>query len=126
MRSKRLAPYVTCLVMALVAGLAEKARSQTPDKFVKKTLRQYWLDQNHKPWSDLSYEMAVRIDPQYAEPLPHEVIESDANPPLSYTVGEFRYFSLKRDSKGTYADVPFLVYENKSDPIIYQRELKKN
>ena len=116
-----------CALLMLIGASSETARAQSPDKFVKKTMKQYWQDQNRQPWSDLSYQMAVRIDPQYALALnANEISDSDPNQPLKYAVGEWHYFSLKTDGLGTYAEVDFLVYESKSDPVVYQVELQKN
>ncbi|HXU37767.1 MAG TPA: hypothetical protein VN937_15500 [Blastocatellia bacterium] len=116
-----------CALLVFIAAAGDTTRAQSPDKFVKKTSKYYWRDQNRQPWSDTSYEMAVRIDPQYAPALgAQEISDNDPVQPLKYAVGEFRRFGLKKDGQGTYADVEFLVYENKSDPVIYQVELQKN
>jgi hypothetical protein len=116
-----------CALIILTGAAAETARGQSADKFVRKTFRQYWRDLNNQPWSDLSYQMAVRIDPQYAQNLnSQEISDEDPVNPLRYPVGgEPHLFSLKRDAVGTYADFDCLVYDNKTDPITYQVELQK-
>ncbi|MGH9838377.1 MAG: hypothetical protein ACREEM_06300 [Blastocatellia bacterium] len=121
---KRLLWLLTLLAMPGV--YAQDAYGQQPRRFVRKAMRQYWLDGQDKPWNDLSYQMAVRIDPSDATGLPGNEISSDDNPPLKYTVGEWKYFSLKQDGQGTYADVEYLVYANTDDPITYRIEIQKN
>jgi hypothetical protein len=118
----------TCLVLwcgffCLLALMPGLARGQT-NEFVVKRVRQYWQDQNKQPWNDLTYRMAVRIDPQYAKALgADEIASSDSA--IKYTTG-WQYYTLQSDSKGTYADVDYLVYKDRSDPVVYQIELQKN
>jgi hypothetical protein len=101
--------------------------AQVTNKFVRKQVKGYWRDQMQRPWNDLSYQMAIRIDPVYAQSLGNtNEIASDETPQLVYAVGEWHYFSLKSDANGTYADVDVLVYADKDDPVAYQVELQKN
>jgi hypothetical protein len=113
------------LLLLVIAGTGV-ARAQGSNKFTRKQLKQYWQDQNHRPWNDLSYQLAIRIDPLYAQSLGQNEITSDDAPPLIYAVGEWHYFSLKSDAVGTYADLEALVYADKDDPVTYQVELQKN
>lgn len=113
-----------CGLLSLLMVLAGSAYGQTKD-FAVKRLRQYWTDNNNQPWNDLSYQMAVRVDPQYAKDLGADEISIDT-PPIKYATGEWRLYSLQRDAKGTYADVDYLVYKDSTDPVIYQVELQKN
>lgn len=110
--------------MLLLALIPSTTYGQS-NEFVVKRLRQYWLDQNKQPWNDLSYRMAVRVDPQYARELGTDEISSSENPQVKYTTG-WQYYSLQTDAKGTYADVDYLVYKDRSDPVTYQVELQKN
>jgi hypothetical protein len=95
-------------------------------KYVRKTVKQYWEDGGRRPWNDFSYNLAIRIDPQFAITLGANEISSDDNPALTYAVGEWKHFSLKRDAGGTYAEPEVLVYEDKDEPITYQVELQKD
>lgn len=113
-----------CSLLILLIAPVIVAHGQTNDKFVKKSVKQYWTDKQGRPWNDLSYQMAVRLDPQYAPANAPEIGTDDGS--LKYNLGEWRYFSLKRDGVGTYADVDYLVYETSSDPVTYQVELHKN
>lgn len=110
--------------MILLVLIPSTTRGQS-NEFVVKRLKQYWLDQNKQPWNDLSYRMAVRIDPQYARELGTDEISSSENPPITYTAS-WQYYSLQTDAKGTYANVDYLVYKDRSDPVTYQVELQKN
>jgi hypothetical protein len=114
-----------CGSLTLLIASAVVAQGQANDKFIKKPLKQYWTDKQSQPWNDLTYQMAVRLDPQYAQSLNTTEISTDDGS-LKYNLGEWRYFSLKRDGAGTYADVDYLVYENSGDPVTYQIELHKN
>jgi hypothetical protein len=115
-----------CSVLAVLVLCSGVARAQGSNKFVRKQLKQYWQDQMRRPWNDLSYQLAIRIDPVYAQSLGENEISSDETPPLTYAVGEWHYFSLKSDAVGTYADVEVLVYADKDDPVTYQVELQKS
>jgi len=110
------------LVSFLFVAAAVQAQS---NEFVVKHLKEYWTDQNKQPWNDLSYKMAVRIDPQYAQQLGTDEISSNDSPPVKYTTG-WQFFSLQKDSKGTYAEVDYLVYKDNNKQVIYQIELQKN
>jgi hypothetical protein len=112
------------LLMLLIAPTIV-AHGQTNDKFIGKSAKQYWKDKQGQPWNDLSYQMAVRLDPQYAQAFNANEIGTDDGS-LTYKVGEWRYFSLKRDGTGTYADVDYLVYEDPNKCVTYQVELHKN
>jgi hypothetical protein len=111
-------------LMLLFVALAAEAHAQG-NKFIRKTLKQYWVDGMNRPWNDLSYQMAIRIDPQFASALNESEITSDDNPPLKYAIGEMHYFSLKSDANGTYAEPEVLVYGDKDEPVSYQVELQK-
>ncbi|MGA9994557.1 MAG: hypothetical protein WBP93_04035 [Pyrinomonadaceae bacterium] len=113
-----------CGLLTLLMVLASETHGQGKE-FVVKQLKQYWTDNNNQPWNDLSYQMAVRIDPQYAKDLGADEISIDT-PPIKYATGEWRFYTLKRDAKGTYADVDYLVYKDSTDPVVYQIELQKN
>ena len=120
-----------CGIVSLMLASGIVAHGQGVNKFVKKTMKQYWLDQNRQPWSDTSFDMAVRIDPEFAAPLGVVEIASDdidplTNQPFTYSVGEWKFFKLRKDGVGTYAEVDYLVYENKYEPVVYQVELQKN
>lgn len=121
---KTRACVVLLCLLALCFGTSLSVHGQTKE-FVLKKLKQYWVDKYHQPWNDLSYQMAVRIDPQYAESLGTDEISIDT-PPLKYAIGEWHKFSLQRDAKGTFAEVDYLVYKDSTDPVIYQVELQKN
>lgn len=120
MRIRRLLLIGLLALFSLTVG-----EVQAQNEFVVKHLKDYWQDQNKQPWNDLSYKMAVRIDPQYAQEIGADEISSTDNPPLKYTTG-WQFFDLKKDAKGTYADVDYLVYKDNSKPVIYQIELQKN
>src|SRR5439155_7440852 len=90
-----------------------------------KKLKQYWLDQNDRPWSDLSYQMVVRLDPMYSKDLGLDEISVDSPKPIKYTTGDWLLYSLQRDAQGTYAEVDYLVYKDSSDPVSYEIELRK-
>ena len=122
MRTRTIVRLVVLLILATGGSVVQ---GQTREYQVK-TLKQYWLDQNNRPWSDLSCQMAVRIDPQHASNLGTEEISNEAQPPIKYEVGKWRLFGLKRDARGTYADVEYLVYKDSPDPITYQIELQRN
>ncbi len=47
------------------------------------------------------------------------------NPPVKYTTGDWRFYSLQRDAQGTYAEVDYLVYKDSPDFISYEIELRK-
>jgi hypothetical protein len=113
-------------LLVVIAACTGVIQAQGSNKFTRKQIKQYWYDQNHRPWNDLNYQLAIRIDPQYALVLGLNEIASDDTPPLTYAVGEWRYFSLKSDAVGTYADLEVLVYADKEDPVTYQVELQKN
>jgi hypothetical protein len=115
-----------CGIVALLVISAEDGRAQGTNKYVKKTLKQYWEDAMHNPWNDLSYQLAIRIDPQYASSLGQNEISSDDTPPLEYAVGQWKLFSLKNDANGTYAEPEVLVYADKDEAVTYQVELQKN
>jgi len=93
-------------------------------EFQVKKLKQYWRDEHEQPWNDLSYQMAVRLDPLYAKDLGVDEISVD-NPPVKYTTGDWRFYSLQRDAQGTYAEVDYLVYKDSPDFISYEIELRK-
>jgi hypothetical protein len=112
-------------VIALIVASTEVAQAQPAGKYVKKILKQYWTDERQRPWNDLSYRVAIRIDPQFASSLQESEISSEDNPPLKYGVGDdWHLFNLKTDANGTYAEPEVLVYADSSDPIIYQVELR--
>jgi len=113
-------------VLVILAFGGNVIHAQTKE-FQLKKLKQYWLDQNNRPWSDLGYQMAVRIDPEYAKELGTDEISSDdpTLPQIKYEVGKWHLFGLKRDANGTYADVDYLVYKDSSDAVTYQIELQK-
>jgi hypothetical protein len=113
------------MVVLLVIS-ADTGQAQGSNKYVKKMLKQYWEDAIHNPWNDMSYQLAIRIDPQYALSLGQNEISSEDTPPLEYAVGEWKFFSLKSDANGTYAEPEVLVYADKDDAITYQIELQKN
>jgi len=92
--------------------------------FQVKKLKQYWRDEHEQPWSDLSYQMAVRLDPLYSKDLGVDEISVD-NPPIKYSTGDWRFYSLQRDAQGTYAEVDYLVYKDSPDFISYEIELRK-
>jgi len=118
-------PFIAlCCLLALCIITTVSAHGQSKE-FVLKKLKQYWSDNNNQPWNDLSCQMAVRIDPQYAKDLGSDEISID-NPPIKYAIGEWHYFSLQRDAKGTFAEVDYLVYKDSTDPVTYQVELQKN
>ncbi|HMF55952.1 MAG TPA: hypothetical protein VK619_06310 [Pyrinomonadaceae bacterium] len=121
MRNKASLLYCLLALLALTAG---STNAQTKEFTVKK-LKQYWTDNSGRPWNDLSYQMAVRIDPQYASSLGTDEISTDS-PPLKYVTGEWHFFSLQRDAQGTFAEVDYLVYKDSNDPVTYQVELQKN
>lgn len=122
---KKKSSFLIGLLVLLIAYTGV-AHAQGSNKFTRKQLKQYWQDQNHRPWNDLSYQLAIRIDPLYAQSLGQNEITSDDTPPLTYAVGEWHYFSLRGDALGTYADLEVLVYADKDDPVTYQVELQKN
>lgn len=68
--------------------------------------------------------MAVRLDPLHARDVGDEI--SIADPPIKYTTGEWRFYSLQRDARGTFAEVDYLVYKDSADPIGYEVELRKD
>lgn len=106
---------------------ASDVRAQNKE-FVIKRLKQPWTDNNGQPWNDTSYQMAVRIDPQYAKDIGVDEISAD-NPsgqPIKYATGEWRLYSLQRDAKSTFAEVDYLAYKDSTDPVTYQVELQKN
>lgn len=117
--------FLFALLVLMIAHTGV-AHAQGSNKFIRKQVKEYWRDQMQRPWNDLSYQMAIRIDPVYAQALGQNEISSDDTPPLTYAVGEWRYFSLKSDATGTYADVEALVYADKDEPVTYQVELQKN
>lgn len=112
-------PFVLTL---LPLALATTASAQTRE-FQLKKIKQYWRDQYEQPWSDFSCRMAVRLDPLHAKDVGDEISISD--PPIKYTTGEWRYYSLQRDAKGTYAEVDYLVYKDSPEPIGYEVELRR-
>jgi len=113
-----------CLLLGLtLLSTSIQAQGQTKEFQVKK-LKQYWLDSHDQPWNDLSYRMAIRLDPLYAKDVGSDEI-SIQDPPIKYTTGEWRFFSLQRDAKGTFADVDYLVYKDSPEPIGYEIELRK-
>jgi hypothetical protein len=116
--------FVLLCCLLIICGMASNTFGQSKE-FIIKTLKQYWVDNNNQPWNDLSCQMAVRIDPQYAKDLGADEISID-NPPIKYATGEWRYYSLQRDAKGTFAEINYLVYKDSTDPVIYQVELQKN
>jgi hypothetical protein len=120
MKPRASALLLCCLL--ILCGAAGTAFGQTKE-FVVKQLKQYWVDNNKQPWNDLSDQMAVRIDPQYAKDLGADEISID-NPPIKYETGKWRLYSLKRDAQGTFAEVDYLVYKDSADPVVYQIELQ--
>lgn len=112
-----------CGVISLLAASAITAQGQAAGSFEIKHLKQYWYDSMGQPWNDTSFQMAVTLDPQFAQNLPPDISSEDGT--VSYTVGAPKLFSLKRDTTGTYAEVDYLAYADKDDPIIYRTELKK-
>jgi hypothetical protein len=115
-----------CGMLILLMAPSSQPRAQAGSKHVRKTIKTYWQDELHRPWNDLSFQMAIRIDPVYAQSLGESEISSDDDQaPLKYAVGEWHYFSLKSDGAGTYAEPEVLVYSDKDDPITYQIELQK-
>jgi hypothetical protein len=112
-----------CSVMGLLAAFASAAHGQAAGKFEVKHLKQYWFDSLGQPWNDTTYQMAVTLDPQFAQGLPQDISSEDSA--VTYTIGAPKLFSLKRDATGTYADVDYLAYADKDDPITYRVELKK-
>jgi hypothetical protein len=121
MRSRKFVLFGLLISLLFVATSVQAQ----PGEFVVKRLKEYWQDQNKQPWNDLSYKMAIRIDPQYAQELGTDEISSNDNPPVKYTTG-WQFFSLQKDSKGTYAEVSYLVYKDSSKQVVYQIELQKN
>lgn len=116
-----------CGLLAVFVFAANDVHAQNKE-FVVKRLRQYWTDNSGRPWNDTSYQMAVRIDPQYAKDISVDEISAD-NPggqAIKYATGPWNFFSLQRDAKGTYADVDYLAYKDSTDPVTYQVELQKN
>lgn len=111
-------------LLALLALLGGAARGQGNEKYQIKHLKQYWSDQLGQPWNDTTFQMAVTLDPQYAQSLPTSDISSDDGL-VTYTIGAAKFFSLKRDGTGTFAEVDYLAYADKDDPITYRVELKK-
>lgn len=122
MKHKNLLIIVVLSLLALPLA-ANTASAQTREFQIKK-LKQYWLDKNERPWSDLSYRMAVRLDPLHAKDVGDEI--SVADPPVKYTTGEWRFYSLQRDATGTFAEVDYLVYKDSPEPIGYEVELRKD
>ena len=121
------AVIVLSSLLVVIAACTGVIQAQGSNKFTRKQVKEYWRDQMQRPWNDLTYQMAIRIDPVYAQSLGGtNEISSDETPPLVYAVGEWHYFSLKSDAIGTYADVDVLVYADKDDPVTYQVELQKN
>lgn len=118
---KRLAFLLS--VIGLLVASAATAHGQAAGKFELKHLKQYWYDSLGQPWNDTSYQMAVTLDPQFAQGLPQEISSDDGT--VSYTIGAPKLFSLRRDATGTYAEVDYLAYADKDDPITYRAELKK-
>lgn len=120
MKTKPVLLFVLLTMLAVAAG---NVRGQTKE-YQLKTVKQYWLDANRRPWNDLSYQMAVRITPEDYKNLASEAT-IDLPKPVKYPVGEFKLFSLKRDAAGTFAEVDYLVYKDSPDPIVYEVELQK-
>lgn len=114
-------------LLTVFALMPNMVRAQNKE-FVIKKLKQYWTDKSGQPWNDTTYKMAVRIDPQYAKDIGvDEISVDDTNgQAVTYATGEWRFFGLKRDAKGTYADVDYLTYKDSTDPVIYQVELQKD
>jgi hypothetical protein len=121
MKHKNLFIIVVLSLLALPLG-TKMVSAQTREFQIKK-LKQYWRDQYEQPWSDLSYRMAVRLDPLHAKDVGDEISITD--PPIKYTTGEWRFYSLQRDARGTFAEVDYLVYKDSSEPIGYEIELRK-
>ena len=113
-------PIVLSLLTLLLAPNIVSAQTR---EFQIKKLKQYWRDQYEQPWSDLSCRMAVRLDPLHAKDVGDEISISD--PPITYTTGEWRLFSLQRDAKGTFAEVDYLVFKDSSEPIGYEIEVRR-
>ena len=120
----KIRPLLLGGLLALLSFIASPISAQQ-NGFVVKHVKQYWQDQNQQPWNDLSYKMAARIDPQYARELGTDEISTDDTTPVKYTTG-WQFYTLQKDAKGTYADVDYLVYKDRNDPVIYQIELQKN
>jgi hypothetical protein len=115
---------LSCLLLSLTVLLVSGHAYGQTKEFQLKKLKQYWLDNHDQPWNDLSYQMAVRLDPLYAKDVGSDEI-SIADPSIKYTTGDWRFYSLQRDAKGTYAEVDYLVYKDSPDPISYEVELRK-
>ncbi len=116
--------FLLLSLLLLLSALTTNSVSAQSREFQIKKLKQYWLDKNDRPWSDLSYRMAVRLDPLYAKDLGDEISLGD--PPIKYTTGEWRFYSLQRDERGTFAEVDYLVFKDSPEPIGYEVELRKD
>lgn len=116
-----------CCLLAMFVFVASDVGAQNKE-FVVKRLKQPWTDSNGRPWNDDSYQMAVRIDPQYAKDIGVDEISADdsSGQTVKYATGEWRLYKLQRDAKTTFAEVDYLVYKDSRDPVIYQVELQKN
>lgn len=119
MKHKAIVPvFLWMLIFPLVTVFAQGKEFQV------KKVKQYWRDEHERPWSDLSCQMAVRLDPLYAKDLGADEISVDS-PPIKYTTGDWRFYSLQRDAQGTYAEIDYLVYKDSADPISYEIELRR-
>lgn len=117
----------TLLVLIWGCLLACGAWAQPTEEFVVKTQKVPWLDQNNQPWSDLSCKLAVRLDPQFASNLGlarNDEITGSDNPAVKFTTSP-QLFSLRSEGGQTFAEVPFLVFKNKTDAVVYQIELQR-
>jgi len=116
MKSRIILLFVSTLL--LVAATSDVARAQE-DRFTATQQPIYLVDANGKPWSDLSYQLRVKLDSEYTKDLGANEISID-KPQTSFSSGTWKLYNLEQDSKGTFARVNWLVLKGSNDPVVYQ------
>jgi hypothetical protein len=107
--------FLSLLLCLWVGG---EARAQDPKELTVKAVDFYVYDIYGKPWSRLTDQVRIKLDPEFAGEFGATDI-SVPNTNFSFSTNNVKPYRLEKSSSGTYARVPWIVFKNNNNPVRY-------
>lgn len=106
---------LSLLLCLLAAG---ETRAQDPKELTVKPVEFYVYDLYGKPWSRLTDQVRIKLDPEFATEFgANDIAVPNTN--FNFSTGTVKPYRLEKSSAGTYARIPWIVFKNNNNPVRY-------
>jgi len=114
----RKSPLLFLSLLLCLLAFGEARAQEDPRELTVKPVEFYVYDFYGKPWSRLTDQVRIKLDPEFAGELGASDI-SVPNSNFSFSANSVKPYRLEKNSSGTYARIPWIVFKNNNNPVRY-------